>query len=497
MTSNLALGTASAGTPDAGTFYPRLTLVKPPAPALPHRNWMATLGNTLIEAPWLAWSAIDASLVSLSVILAYRFLVWTPEGAWIVFPLWRTCLIEALTFVLAGLVFGLYEQQTLLRRSRIATRSLLSTGLCVSLAYVVISLAMYCVHSRMVLVSSGLFYLAIAPPLRLLVCTMTEGYSRKFLIVGTDRKSRLTVNAEGDGLSRRYQLIGYVATDPVEIGRNMNGHRVLGTIDDIERLCLDYDVKEVVVGPGPAKNPRVLDRVLACLRLGCRVTNLSTFYEQVLSEIPVDHLEPHWFLFADLKHYREAQMIMKRAFDIVGATLGLMLSLPLWPLIALLIKLTSRGPAFYSQQRVGINGNVFRLHKFRTMYVGAEKNGHAWATEDDPRITPVGWYLRRSRLDELPQLWNILRGHMAVVGPRPERPEFVEELAPKIRFYNERHLVKPGLTGWAQINYHYGASVEDARRKLQLDLWYIKHMSIELDFTILLRTLGTVFLGSR
>ncbi|MCL2330242.1 MAG: sugar transferase, partial [Phycisphaerae bacterium] len=157
----------------------------------------------------------------------------------------------------------------------------------------------------------------------------------------------------------------------------------------------------------------------------------------------------------------------------------------------------SPGPIFYSQQRVGLNGRLFNLYKFRTMFCNAEQNGHQWASKDDPRVTTIGWYLRRSRLDELPQLWNILCGHMSVVGPRPERPEFVTELSPQIRFFNERHLVKPGLTGWAQINYRYGASVEDAKRKLQLDLWYIKHMSIELDFTIFLRTLGTVFLGSR
>ncbi|HOA72121.1 MAG TPA: sugar transferase [Phycisphaerae bacterium] len=460
-------------------------------------NWLGTLGNSLLETPWLAWSAFDAAIMSAGVAVAYRNLVWTPEGAWIVVPLWQTCLVQCLTLVLSGLVFGLYEQQTLLRRSRILARSVLSTAVCITLSYVVISLFLYSVQSRQVLFLAAAFYLLIAPACRLAVCRCISGYSRKFIIVGTDRKSRLSVMTEGDGLSRRYQLVGYVTLEPIEVGHHLGGHPVLGTIDDIEQLCIDHEVNEVVVGPGPAKNPRVLDRVLGCLRLGCRVTNLSTFYEQVLSEIPVDHLEPHWFLFADLKHYRESQLIMKRAVDIVGATLGLLLTLPFWPLIALAIKLNSPGPVFYSQQRVGLNGRPFWLHKFRTMNVGAERNGHQWAAADDPRVTTVGWYLRRSRLDELPQLWNILRGQMSIVGPRPERPEFVVELAPKIRFYNERHLVKPGLTGWAQINYRYGASVEDAKRKLQLDLWYIKHMSIELDFTICLRTLGTVFLGSR
>jgi sugar transferase (PEP-CTERM system associated) len=458
---------------------------------------VAALANSLLETSWLLWSAFDAAVMTCAVVFAYRALVWTPEGAWIVFPLWQTCLIQCLTLGLSGLVFGLYEKQTLLRRSRIVARSVLSTAVCITLSYVVISLFMYSVQSRQVLFLAAALYLLLASASRLLVSTSISGYSRRFIIVGTDRKSRFSVMTHGDGLSRRYQLAGYVTLEPIEVGRQLDEHRVLGTIDDIEQICIDHDVKEVVVGPGPAKNPRVLDRVLACLRLGCRVTNLSTFYEQGLSEIPVDHLEPHWFLFADLKHYREAQLIMKRAVDIVGAIVGLLLTLPFWPFVAVAIKLTSPGPVFYSQQRVGLNGRLFRLHKFRTMYIGAERDGHQWASANDPRVTRLGWYLRRSRLDELPQLWNILVGQMAIVGPRPERPEFVSELAPKIRYYNERHLIKPGLTGWAQINYRYGASVEDAKRKLQLDLWYIKHMSIELDFTICLRTLGTVFLGSR
>lgn len=467
------------------------------APNQTRSSWVGTLGNSLLETSWAAWSALDALVATFGVVLAYRILSWTPGGGWAVLPLWETCVVQCSSLVLSGLVFGLYEQQTLLRRSRIIVRSLLSAASCIALSYVIISLFMYSVLSRQSLFLSVLLYLSIAPLCRLMVCRWVSAYSRRFIIVGTDSKSQLAITTKGDALSRRYQLAGYVTMEPVEVGRSLDGHYVLGTIDDLERLCIEKGIKEVVVGPGPAKNPRVLDRVLPCLRLGCRVTNLSTFYEQVLSEIPVDHLEPHWFLFADLKHYREAQIIMKRATDIVGAIAGLLLTLPFWPLIALLIKLESSGPVFYSQERVGLNGRVFRLHKFRTMHIGAERNGCQWAALNDPRVTRVGWYLRRSRLDELPQFWNILLGQMTVVGPRPERPEFVEELSDQIRFYNERHLVKPGLTGWAQVNYRYGASVEDAKRKLQLDLWYIKHMSIELDMAIFLRTLGTVFLGSR
>lgn len=491
--------TGTASTLTTGPL-PRLRLVDDHALA-PRRSRLGLVGSMLLEMPWLAWISFDAVVMSLSVYLGYLFCVWVPGGRWFTFGWGYTSLIQCATLMLSALVFGLYEQQALFRLSRIIARSLLTTASAITLTSLVIHLLMYESVSRRALLLSGLFYLCIAPSIRLLAGWCVNNHSRRFILVGTDRKSRLSPPsadaANSDALSRRYTLVGYVAMEAIEVGREIEGRPVLGTVDELEMICLERGIDEVVVGPGPAKNARVLDRMLGCLKLGCRVTNLSTFYEQVMSEVPVSHLEPNWFLFADLKHYREAQLIMKRAFDLVGAIVGLALSLPLWPLIALAIKIDSAGPVFYHQQRVGLNGKPFRLYKFRTMTEGAERNGHAWASERDPRITWVGWYLRRSRLDELPQLWNILLGQMAVVGPRPERPEFIEELAASIRYYNERHLIKPGLTGWAQINYRYGASVEDARRKLQLDLWYIKHMSLELDLIILLRTLGTVFLGSR
>jgi len=502
IAGNTAVSPHSASPSSEDSSYLRLVGSGPTMPAS-RRGLLGAVGSTLLELPWLAWISFDALLVTLGVYLGYRCSVWVPGGAWFKFGWGQTCLIQCATFMLAGLVFGLYEQQTLFRRSRIIARSLLSMGCAVTLTSLVIHLLMYEQVSRRALMLSGVFYLCLAPSIRLLACWCVNSHSRKFLIVGTDRRSRLSLSAapsdvqQGDGLSKRYCLVGYLAMDAVEVGRQIDGHRVLGTIDDIERICLGREVDEIVVGPSMAKKTFVLDRVLSCLKLGCRVTNLSTFYEQVMSEVPIAHLEPSWFLFADIKHYREAQLIMKRAFDLVGAIFGLLLSLPIWPIIALVIKLDSKGPVFYHQQRVGLNGRPFKLYKFRTMYEGAEKNGHVWAAKNDPRVTRIGWYLRKTRLDELPQLWNIILGQMSVVGPRPERPEFIDELAAKIRFYNERHLIKPGLTGWAQINYRYGASVNDACRKLQLDLWYIKHMSIELDLIILLRTLGTVFLGSR
>jgi len=496
-TSEAIIGPARpAPTPDADQF-PRLLRPELAGFTL-RRGWNGTVANTLLEMPWLIWSAFDILVISIGLYLSYYWFVRPGAGAsWVEFGWSQTWLVLVSTTLLSGMVFGLYEQQTLLRRSRTIARSMLTIGAAVILTYIVIAVFMYSLQSRRVLFLAAAFYLAVCPVVRLMVCWSTRNYNRRFLIVGTDRKSLMPPTGMGEGVSQRYRLVGYISTDRIEVGREISGHHVLGTIDSIERICIDHNVDEVVVGPISAKNPRVLDRTLSCLKIGCRVTNLSTFYEEVLSEVPLSHLEPNWFLFADLKHYREAQLIMKRAIDIIGSIIGLILTVPFWPLIALLVKLDSSGSAFYSQQRVGLNGRVFWLYKFRTMKEEAERDGHTWAARNDPRVTRVGWYLRKTRIDELPQLWNILLGHMSIVGPRPERPEFVDELAGKIRFYHERHLIKPGLTGWAQINYRYGASVEDAKRKLQLDLWYLKHMAIELDLSILLRTLGTICLGSR
>lgn len=480
----------------ASRVIPKLTLL-PPDPAGAPRGWWGSVGISLLEAPWIVWATLDVLATALGVYAGYAGFVWHPGGQWVQFSCLQTSLVACPVLIASGLVFGLYEQQTLLRGSRVLARSLLSAGAAAGVTALIILLCVHTLQSRGVLATAFLVYLGTAPYVRLLVSLAIRHDTRRFVIVGTQRNGWPSIPMEGQGLSKRYQLVGYIATEPTEKGRTIDGYPVLGTTDELERVCQEHQIDEVVVGSTASRNRRVLDKSLRCLRLGCRVTNLSTFYEQVLSEVPVSHLEPTWFLFADLKHYRESQMMIKRACDILGAFVGLVVSLPLWPILALIIKLDSPGPVFYHQQRVGLNGRVFTLHKFRTMVMTAEKNGHAWASVDDPRVTPMGRILRRSRLDELPQLWNILLGEMSIIGPRPERPEFVEQLAEQIPFYNERHLVKPGLSGWAQINYRYGASVEDARRKLQLDLWYIKHMSLELDLIIVFRTLGTVFLGSR
>jgi exopolysaccharide biosynthesis polyprenyl glycosylphosphotransferase len=229
---------------------------------------------------------------------------------------------------------------------------------------------------------------------------------------------------------------------------------------------------------------------------GVRFDHIASVYEEHLGKIAVENLRPSWLIFSEGFANSRVLSTVKRATDIVCAGLGLLVAGPIILALAAAVKLTSPGPAFYSQRRVGRQGRVFLVYKLRSMCANAERDsGPVWASgAGDARVTKLGGIMRRTRLDELPQLWNILAGEMSLVGPRPERPEFVQSLTKEIPFYGQRHTIKPGLTGWAQVRYTYGASVEDAMEKLQYDLYYIKHMSIALDLRIVFDTVKTVLL---
>ncbi len=227
-----------------------------------------------------------------------------------------------------------------------------------------------------------------------------------------------------------------------------------------------------------------------------KVEEATSLLEQISGKIEVDELHPSWLIFSAGFRLNPAFLLVRRFLSTVVSLVCLVLVLPLIPLIVLAIKLTSPGPVLYRQKRVGRNGVVFNCYKFRTMRAGAEADtGPTWASDEDPRITPLGRFLRRSRLDEIPQLWNVLHGDMGFVGPRPERPEFVERLSREIPYYHLRHTVRPGITGWAQVSYRYGNSVEDAKEKLRYDLFYIKHLSVGLDLVILFQTIKIILFG--
>jgi sugar transferase (PEP-CTERM system associated) len=256
------------------------------------------------------------------------------------------------------------------------------------------------------------------------------------------------------------------------------------------------NVDRVVVSLADARGKLPMDKLLEMRLDGVAFDHLASVYERYTGKIAVENLRPSWFIFAD--GFRKSRVLAaaKRLIDVALSGAGLVIGLPVLGLVAAAVRLSSPGPVFYHQQRVGLDGRIFTIHKFRSMRADAEKDtGPVWAAADgDPRTTAVGLWLRRSRLDELPQLWNVLKGDMSFVGPRPERPEFVASLKAQLPYYGQRHVVRPGITGWAQVRYTYGASVEDALQKLQYDLFYIKNLSIPLDLYIIFETLKTVVL---
>ncbi|KJU83012.1 undecaprenyl-phosphate galactosephosphotransferase [Candidatus Magnetobacterium bavaricum] len=257
------------------------------------------------------------------------------------------------------------------------------------------------------------------------------------------------------------------------------------------------DSPVIVFVDTPKIPPLLFQHLLECRMKGMVVREMSDFYEDVLERVPIYFLEDRWFLYSRgfTVIHNDFYIRAKRLIDVLLSITFIILLAPFMLLVALIIKLESNGPALYMQKRVGQNEEPFKLRKFRSMVRDAEKNGPAWAAVSDPRITKVGRVIRRLRIDELPQLFNILKGEMSFVGPRPERPAFISQLQEQIPYYSFRHIVKPGLTGWAQINYKYGASIEDAAKKLEYDIYYIKNFSLIFDIQIILRTIRVVLFG--
>ena len=236
-------------------------------------------------------------------------------------------------------------------------------------------------------------------------------------------------------------------------------------------------------------------RELLDLRVrGVLIENASTLQERLSGKLPLDGLNPSTLIFTDGFRMSPSQQLFRRLFSFAVSLTSLVICLPFVPFIILAVRLSSPGPIFFNQTRVGQGGRLFTAHKFRTMRADAEAAGAVWAAKDDPRVTRVGGFMRKTRLDEIPQLWNVLRGEMAFVGPRPERPEFVQWLSQEIPYYDLRHLIRPGITGWAQVRYRYGASLEETKHKLEYDLYYIKHQSIGLDLLIMFETIKTIIL---
>jgi sugar transferase (PEP-CTERM system associated) len=315
-------------------------------------------------------------------------------------------------------------------------------------------------------------------------------FRRRVLVLGAgNRAVRLRTLAERP--QSGFEIVGYVAMSaadpaiPDAIARS--------AIDDLNGFVQNLGPSEVVLALEERRNALPLKDLLRIKTAGVYVNDFSSFIERETGRVDLDTLNPSWLIFSDgFSSARMMSSIAKRVFDIAASSLLLLLTFPIVLLFALLVKIDSRGPAFFKQTRVGLYGQPFELIKLRSMQVDAEKGGAKWAQANDPRVTRIGRFIRKVRIDELPQTWSVLKGEMSFVGPRPERPQFVTDLAGQLPYYAERHMVKPGITGWAQINYPYGASIEDARHKLEYDLYYAKNYTPFLDLLILLQTLRVI-----
>ena len=315
----------------------------------------------------------------------------------------------------------------------------------------------------------------------------------RILIVGTGDTARKVTRQILAQRDFAYRVVGFIDDDRRRIGERLVNPAIVGTYEDITALVAKHQIDRIVVGLADRRGKLPIEELLKAKMTGVRVEDATTTYERVTGKILIDDLRPSWLIFSDGFRVSRWTRMMKRTIDLTLAAALALVSFPAMILTALAIWLEDGAPVLYCQERVGENGRPFTLCKFRSMRKDAEKSGRpVWAKDGDDRITRVGRFIRKTRLDELPQLWNVGLGDMSFVGPRPERPYFVEELAREIPFYQQRHAVKPGLTGWAQVKYRYGSSLEDAMEKLRYDLYYIKHLSITFDLTIVFDTVKVV-----
>ncbi len=322
-----------------------------------------------------------------------------------------------------------------------------------------------------------------------------DSLKRRILVLGTgSRAAKISALIEKRDVARRLNVVGYLPLGGTH--HFVDNSKILSDEGPLPDISKRHEIAEIVIAIRDRRGGLPLDELLACKLMGIKITELSTLFEREAGQLQLETLNASWMIHSEGFQNGLTRDINKRIFDLCASGLLLALTLPVMAIAALLIIVESGFPVIYRQERVGQNDQVFTIYKFRSMWADAEKGGvPKWAAKNDDRITRMGRILRKLRIDELPQIFNVFKGDMSFVGPRPERPYFVEKLADEISYYKCRHSVKPGITGWAQVRYAYGASIEDALEKLQYDLYYVKNHSMFLDFMILFQTIQVVLWG--
>jgi sugar transferase (PEP-CTERM system associated) len=405
----------------------------------------------------------------------------------------------ATIFCLAAFyLYDLYDFIVMHDRRELVLRLVQALGL----AWIALALAFYGFPQLML--GRGISLIALPLALALMVGWRVSihwllghpDFGEKILIVGS---GQLAVEVAREMLDRPdagYRIAGFVGSDPELLGKSLINPRVIGLTSELEDVVVRENIDRIVVAMGERRGQLPTSELLQLSLTGkVNIEEGASFYERVTGRVSLNMIRPSWLIFSSRGRQARISGIARQIVHRVVALIGGLMSLPIALITAVLIKLDSTGPILYKQERVGKNGSTFTVLKFRSMRTDAEKAGPVWACEQDDRTTGVGKIIRKLRIDEIPQFWNIIRGEMDFVGPRPERPHFVSQLAEEIPYYEQRHLIAPGLTGWAQIKYPYGASIEDARQKLQYDLYYIKNQSLMLDAIILFETIKIILFG--
>jgi sugar transferase (PEP-CTERM system associated) len=447
----------------------------------------------------LALLIVEGTLVYLCGVLAiyFRYGGDTPDVLGAELGWLKTLLVTVL--VLASFyLFDLYDF------TRIRRRAVLLLRLTQALGIGAMALALIFYVWPQIRLGRGVFLLSLVLMLTFMAVWRSLArwllghprFAERVLILGAGQDAVTIAREMLTNAVAGYDVIGFIGDDPAQVGKSLINPCVIGVMSDLEAVVSRYRPDRIVIAMPDRRGRLPLDLLLKLkVRDGVRSDEADAFYERLTGKIGGERLRLGQLVFADASRWTR---LYKRARRLTDVTLSIaigLLTAPLMLITALAIKLDSPGPVFYLQERVGLHNAIFRIVKFRSMRIDAEANGPVWANEADSRVTRVGRWIRKLRIDELPQLFNIIRGEMSLIGPRPERPVFIAQLEQRIPYYSERHLVKPGLTGWAQVRYPYGASFEDAREKHQYDLYYIKNQSPMLDVLILLETVRIVLFG--
>ena len=412
-------------------------------------------------------------------------------------PLWPRALLYSVIVAVCMLAFGLYSSRQRAQLGgifvRLVAALVVASGAIAAVFYLIPSLQLWRGVAALAVIGTG--GAVLVSRLVFARAVDQEIFKRRVLVYGAGASATAVADLRRSADRRGFFLAGFVlppGEDPA-----VPGERLLDPAGDLRGLCERLNVSEVVVAMDDRRRGFPIRELLECRLAGIDVTELLTFLERETGRVRIDVLNPSWMIFGQGFRRDPLRLFSSRTMDLLASLAVLALSLPLMLLTLIAIKIEDgwRAPALYTQARVGLGGRTFNVLKFRSMRPDAELGGAQWAQHKDPRVTRVGAIIRKLRVDELPQVINVLRGHMSFVGPRPERPEFVQHLAEKIPYYVQRHCVKPGITGWAQLCYPYGSSEQDALEKLQYDLYYIKNNSLLFDVAILVQTAEVVLLG--